>query len=187
MTGHPAAVPLTPRDLHDRLAARFPGGVGDFRAGPHNPATKLDAAVLLDAATWLATDPDLHFDMLLCVSGVDYGATRPLGVVYHLFSMRHRHRLCLTIELPRDNARVASLVPLWHGANWLERETYDMFGIIFEGHPDHRRILCPDDWQGYPLRKDYVVQDEYHGMPVPYDFTPRDRDGTVIIQKGLEE
>jgi len=89
-------------------------------------------------------------------------------LVYNLFSMKHRHKIALRVDLPRDNPRVPSVESVWRTADWHEREAYDLFGIHFEGHPDLRRILCPDDWEGYPLRKDYVVQEYYHGIRVPY-------------------
>jgi NADH-quinone oxidoreductase subunit C len=178
---------LTPKEIHDRLAGRFGEEVLEFQENAFNPATKVKPGRLLEICTWLATDPDLHFDSLMCVSGVDYGAKLTLGVVYNIHSMRHHHRHCLKIDLPRDNPHVASLAHLWRVGDWLERETYDMYGIVFDGHPDMRRILCPDDWEGWPLRKDYVVQEYYHGVKVPYSFSDGDRSGTVKIRKGLEE
>jgi NADH-quinone oxidoreductase subunit C len=178
---------LEPKDIHDRLLARFPELVIEFQENALNPATKVKPERFLEVCTWLATDPDLYFDSLMCVSGVDYGAKLHLGVVYHFHSMRHRHHVCLKVDLPRDNPHIASLAHLWRLADWLERETFDMYGITFDGHPDHRRILCPDDWEGWPLRKDYVVQEYYHGVKVPYTFTEGDRQGTVVIKKGLDE
>lgn len=177
----------TAREMHELLVARFGDRILAFDESPLNPSSKVPPEALLEICTWLAAEPELHFDSLMCVSGVDYGAALHLGVVYHLFSMRHHHRLCLKVDLPRDNPRVPSLALLWRVADWLERETYDMFGIVFDGHPDHRRILCPDDWEGFPLRKDYVVQEFYHGVRVPYSFSDKDREGTVRIGKGLPE
>jgi NADH-quinone oxidoreductase subunit C len=178
---------LEARTIHDRLAAQFGDAIIEFQENPLNPASKVAPAALLDICTWLAMEPDLYFDSLMCVSGVDYGVTIKLGVVYNLFSMHHRHACCLKVDLPRDNPHVPSIAHLWRVGDWLERETFDMYGIHFDGHPDHRRILCPDDWEGWPLRKDYVVQEYYHGVKVPYSFNEGDRSGTVIIKKGLEE
>ncbi len=178
---------LEPKQIHERLVARFGDSMVEFQENTFNPASKVKPAALADVCTFLATDPDLYFDSLMCVSGVDYGAKLSLGVVYNIFSMCHRHAHCLKVDLPRDNPHLPTIALLWRGGDWLERETYDMIGAIFDGHPDHRRILCPDDWEGYPLRKDYQVQEYYHGVKVPYSFNPQDREGTVIIKKGLEE
>jgi NADH-quinone oxidoreductase subunit C len=78
------------------------------------------------------------------------------------------HRCALRAYVPVDNPRIASVSRVWRTADWHEREGYDMFGIVFEGHHDLRRILLPDDWEGHPLRKDYKVPDYYNGMKVPY-------------------
>lgn len=177
---------LTPKDIHDRLAGVFGPAILEYQDIGTDPATKVKAESLLDIAAFLASDPDLSFDMLLLVSGCDYGPGKPLGAVYHIYSHRHLHRVVIKVDLPRDNPVVPSVVAVWRGADWLERETFDMYGITFEGHPDHRRILCPDDWDGWPLRKDYVVQEYYQGVRVPYAFSDRDRHGTVIQKKGLE-
>ena len=103
----------------------------------------------------------------MCLSSTD--DKEKLGVVYNLHSMKHKHRITLRVELPdRNNAHVPTVAPLFGTADWHEREAYDMMGIVFDGHPDLRRILCPDDWEGWPLRKDYVVQEYYRGLKVPY-------------------
>jgi NADH-quinone oxidoreductase subunit C len=121
-------------------------------------------------SAFLKGQPELAFDTLMCLSGVDYkgSKTEPdrIEVVYHLFSMKHRHQIVLKVQLPRESPSVASVESVWAIANWHEREAYDMFGIHFEGNSDLRRILCPDDWVGYPLRKDYEQPATYRGMPV---------------------
>jgi len=86
--------------------------------------------------------------------------------VYVLYSMKHRHRYTLKCPISRETPSVPSVESVWGVANWHEREAYDMFGIVFEGHSDLTRILCPDDWEGYPLRKDYEFPKSYQGMPV---------------------
>jgi len=97
---------------------------------------------------------DLGFDLLGMLTAVDRGETFEL--VYRVRSREMSAAIFLKTEVPRDEPRIPSLVPLWPAADWQEREVYDMFGIVFEGHPDLRRILLPDDWEGYPLRKDYA-------------------------------
>jgi NADH-quinone oxidoreductase subunit C len=91
-----------------------------------------------------------------------------LGVVYHLHSMKWNHKIVIKVEVPAENPHVPSVESVWKTANWHEREAYDMIGVIFNGHPDLRRMLLPEDWVGHPLRKDYQVQEFYNGMKVPY-------------------
>ena len=99
------------------------------------------------------------FEMCVDVTVVDWMRERPdrFEVVSNLLSMEHGLRLRVSTSVPAADPTLASLVPLWAGANFLEREAFDMFGVVFEGHPDLTRILMPDDWEGYPLRKDYGV------------------------------
>ena len=106
---------------------------------------------LLDVAAILRDG--LSFEMMTCVSGVDM--IDHVESIYHFRSLRNNWLLQVRVKLPSENPRVASLVSIYPSANWLERETYDLFGIVFEGHPDLRRILLDDDFFGYPLRKDF--------------------------------
>jgi len=110
------------------------------------------------------------FNALQVVSGVDYPAEQQIEVNYILASYTNNTELILKVRLPRGDEnklpKVKSVVSLWSGANFQERECYDMLGVHFEGHPDLRRVLCPYDWTGYPLRKDYVVQEKYLDMVV---------------------
>ncbi|HOM05330.1 MAG TPA: NADH-quinone oxidoreductase subunit C, partial [Candidatus Kapabacteria bacterium] len=105
------------------------------------------------------------FDYLVNLSGVD--EKDKFIVVYHLFSLQHKHRIALKVYLDRENPHVPTVERVWRSANWHEREAYDMFGIVFDGHSDLRRILCPYDWEGHPLRKDYKTPDYYKGIKVP--------------------
>ena len=103
--------------------------------------------------------PDLRFDFLAELTAADYHPREPrFELVYLLVSLEHRRRLRLKIRLPGNDARVATVTGVWPCANWLEREVWDLFGIVFDGHPDPRRLLMPEDWEGFPLRKDYPVQ-----------------------------
>jgi NADH-quinone oxidoreductase subunit C len=103
--------------------------------------------------------PDLRFDFLAEVTAVDFSPREPrYELVYILVSTVLRHRVRLKVRLPGEDARVATVSGIWPAANWLEREVWDLFGIVFDGHPDPRRLLMPEDWEGYPLRKDYPVQ-----------------------------
>jgi NADH-quinone oxidoreductase subunit C len=110
----------------------------------------------------LAARPEFSFDYLEDLCGVDYlGKKEPrFEVVYYLHSMKHRHTIRIKAEVPEDDCAIDSVVDIWAGADWHERECYDLFGITFTGHPDLRRILMPDDWEGHPLRKDYPLQSD---------------------------
>ncbi|NOZ09231.1 MAG: NADH-quinone oxidoreductase subunit C [FCB group bacterium] len=124
-----------------------------------------------EVAKILSEDPDLTFDSLMCLTGYDKGTGDALGVAYNFHSMSKLHKLEIRIEVPRESAEIPSVANIWRAADWHEREVYDLFGITFTGHPDLKRILLPDDWEGYPLRKDYETPDYYHGMPIPKDKT----------------
>ncbi len=108
---------------------------------------------------FLKDDPELHFNFLVDIAGADYlGKKEPrFEVVYHLCSLQTHQRLRVTLPVPETDPVVDSLTPLWKGANWLEREVWDMYGIRFRGHPDLRRILLYEEFKGHPLRKDYPV------------------------------
>ena len=121
----------------------------------------------LAISTYLRDDPDCLFDSLQCITGVDLGEESDLEVRYNLHSMTHRHAVEIRISCPRNKAKVPSVESIWSIGDWFERETYDMYGIEFEGHKDLTRILLPEDWEGWPLRKDYEVQETYHGIVVP--------------------
>jgi len=103
--------------------------------------------------------PELRFSVLAELTAVDFWPREPrFEVIYLLISLEHRLRLRLKVRLAGDTASVATVSGIWPAANWLEREVWDLFGIVFDGHPDPRRLLMPEDWEGFPLRKDYPVQ-----------------------------
>jgi NADH-quinone oxidoreductase subunit C len=115
--------------------------------------------VLLTTAARCRDDGALQFNLLTDATCVDRFPLDPrFELNYHLVSIPKRNRLRIRVRLSSADPEVDSLVPVWPGANWLEREIFDLFGIRFTGHPDLRRILLPDDWEGYPLRKDYPVE-----------------------------
>jgi NADH-quinone oxidoreductase subunit C len=154
--------------IHQRLATRFGDKVTAFVAEALQPSAVIAAESMGEVAAFCKADPDLAFDNLMCLSAVDYPKETPprMEVVYHLYSYTHQHGFVLKVHLPRDGARVPTVEGAWAVANWHEREAYDLFGIVFDGHSDMRRILLPDDWQGHPLRKDWVDPDFYNGMHV---------------------
>jgi NADH-quinone oxidoreductase subunit C len=125
----------------------------------------LDRDHLLGVAQVMRDDPNLRFELCSSVSGVDYyGTPNRLHSCVHLTSMTYRRRVRLEVAVPVEDPHVPSLTSLYPGADWQERETYDMFGIVYDGHPALTRILMPDDWDGFPQRKDYPLG----GIPVQY-------------------
>jgi len=127
---------------------------------------------LVEVAKILRDTPSLRFEFCLGVSGVQYPSEkgRELHAVYPLLSITNNRRIRLEVSVPESDPHIPSLVEVWAGNNWNERETYDMFGIIFDGHPALTRILMPDDWPGHPQRKDYPlggIEVEYKGAVIP--------------------
>jgi len=127
---------------------------------------------LVDLCSVLRNDPALRFELCSSVSGVDYGAdvAGRLHSVYHLTSMTYRRRIRLEVSVDVDDAHVPSVVSVYPTADWQEREAWDMFGIVYDGHPGLTRILMPDDWDGHPQRKDYPlggIPVEYKGAEIP--------------------
>jgi NADH-quinone oxidoreductase subunit C len=127
---------------------------------------------LAELVRYLRDDAHLRFEFCSSVSGVHYPADkdRELHAVYHLQSMTHNRRIRLEVSAPDSDPHIPSVVATYPTADWHERETYDMFGIIFDGHPALTRILMPDDWPGYPQRKDYPlggIPVEYKGATIP--------------------
>lgn len=122
----------------------------------------LPADSALEVLGWLRDDPEQRFDLLRDVTAVDYGGGRPIQVVYELWSIPFRRQLRLKVELPLSDLELDSVYYLWRAADWLEREVYDMFGVVFRGHPDLRRILMPYNYaEGHPLRKDFPLRGRF--------------------------
>ena len=150
------------------LQHRFPSVSADTFRG--STRLKVSAATLTDVL--LALKQDWGFDLLVDITCVDYlqyrGAKHRYGLAYLLANTDTNERLTLRVYLDDPHLEVPSAVPLWEGANWMEREVWDMFGIRFAGHPDLRRILMPEPFDAHPLRKDYPLQGrgERHNFPV---------------------
>lgn len=124
---------------------------------------------LADLLAFLKTDPDLSFEMLMDICGVDYLKTseKPrFEVVYHLYSLSKNHRLRLRVKVPEEDMTLPSAYGLWKSADWHEREAFDMFGFQFIGHPNLKRLLMFDGFEGHPLRKDYPMA-KRQKIPVP--------------------
>ena len=159
---------MTFDEIHQALASKF----GPERIGPLAPANK-DAFLLVQAADIVEIcrflRDELAFDCLMNLSTVDWPKKNQIEVVYHLWSYARQHSFILKVALDREKPAIASLEPLWKSADWLEREQFDLMGVQFNGHPDLRRIMMPDDWVGHPLRKDYKEQAEWHNISTTRD------------------
>jgi NADH-quinone oxidoreductase subunit C len=143
-----------------RLLAGAPGAVLAAHAQRGDATALVDAARLLEVMRLLRDDPVTAFDMLMDLTAVDYlgypGRSGPrFEVVYHLYSLEKAHRLRVKVSVEASACEVDSLVELWPSANWMEREVWDLYGIRFRGHPDLRRLLLYEEFEGHPLRKDY--------------------------------
>ncbi len=130
-----------------------------------DPWIEVRREALVEICRFLRDDPRLEFNQLMCLSGV-HVKDDLLWSVCHVFSYTHRHRLGLKVVLGTGDNHCPTLTGIWPAADWHERESYDLVGIVYDGHPDPRRILCPEDWVGHPLRKDYVTPSTYNGMPL---------------------
>lgn len=185
---------MTPQQIHQRLEAAFDEAILGLEETEHQPAIIVAPMSVGDIAKMLRDEPDLAFDRCLTIAGVDWDgldengkgkhreinryeedgtveavetpSTGELGVVYFLESSKHSHQIKLSLRMPRDNPKAQSVSNVWPTADWSERETYDFYGIEFEGHKDLRRILLPEDWEGWPLRKDYQMPSRYHDVPL---------------------
>ena len=144
--------------------------VGEFR---NELTIILRKEGIVRISQFLRDDPELCFNFLSDLCGVDYLKRKPrFDVVYNLYSIKKNHRVRLKIKVD-DGENVPSVTSVWSTANWHEREVFDMFGIRFDGHPDLRRILMPEDWEGHPLRKDFPLTKEEVMFNYNKDRPPR--------------
>ncbi len=144
-----------------QLQSRFPDAIGEVTTRLGETMVEIKKSALPDVARFLRDDEALRFVLLSDVTCVDYLPQEPrFAVVYHLLSIEQRQRLRLRVWVAEGQPELPSVTAIWPGANWYEREIFDMFGLTFTDHPDLRRILMPDDWEGHPLRKDYALGSE---------------------------
>ncbi len=149
--------------IAERLRARFPDEFLKQYTFHGQTAVVIRCGRIREILQWLRDDPDLRLNHLRSLCGVDNSRRKIPGlsrfeVVYNLYSIPLRHEIRLRAEVADKDPRIDSVVSLWPGADWLERETWDLMGIAFEGHPDLRRVLLPEDWEGHPLRKEYPLK-----------------------------
>lgn len=168
--------------LVGQLQSRFGDKITGSNLEAMDPWIEVSPEGVIEVMTFLRDDDGLRFDMLNCITAVDYIHTDPkkaakadfephIEIVYHLSSIVKKHTLVVKVQLPRWKDDVEGQLPqipsvsgIWRTADWHEREVFDLSGIDFVGHPNLRRILCPEDWVGYPLRRDYEMPLEYHGI-----------------------
>jgi NADH-quinone oxidoreductase subunit C len=167
---------LTPQEISEVLRAKFgnkivemtlPAVSSSMTGGDSTRSwIRVESDTIEEICKFLRDEDAMKFDYLACLSGIDYNNAY-LGVVYHLTSTVHKHKIVIKVRCTKENPHIHTVSYVWAAANWFEREVFDLYGIIFDEHPDLRRILLPDDWEGHPLRKDYKVQEFYHGIKVP--------------------
>ena len=173
---------MSGQEFLDRMKSKFGDNITGADLKAIDPWIEVSPEALIDVCTYLRDESDLRFDMLNCITVVDYLETdtkkaakvewQPhLELVYHMWSLPSKVSLVVKVVLPRWKDDTEGVLPeapsvsgVWKTALWHEREVYDLSGIRFVGHPDLRRILCPEDWVGHPLRKDYKMPLEYHGI-----------------------
>jgi NADH-quinone oxidoreductase subunit C len=149
---------VTPEELAERIGAVLPEVV----VARGEVTVEVERDRLLEAIAWLRDAPDVACDFLSSMTATDRPGTDPrFRLVYELRSIEHRHQVRVACGIPAEDPRAPTLTPLHPTANWHEREVWDFFGVVFDGHPDLTRILLPDDWEGFPLRKD----EELGGVP----------------------
>ncbi len=162
---------MEPLQIAGGIKEKFPDDVLSTEEFRGQVSIIINKERLLDICRYLHKEPGLSMDYLRDLTAVDYlGKKEPrFEVVYHLYSIEHRHLIRLKAPVAEAHCSIDSVVPVWIGADWHERECYDLFGITFKGHPDLRRILLPEDWEGHPLRRDYPAagpgpEDEWPGF-----------------------
>ena len=137
------------------------------------PSLEVKTSLIAEICLELHQNPSTFCDYLSCITGIDNGVEKgTIEVIYHIYSIPFDKHIILKVVEPRGDEKQLPSVPtvstIWKTADWHEREAFDLLGIYFEGHPDLRRILMPNDWEGHPLRKDYKEQENYHGIKVAY-------------------
>lgn len=151
---------ITNEELIKRIGDQF-AGVVTLIGEPYGLLTmETSREQIIDVLTWLKTDPALQFIYLTDITAIHYPEQeKSIGVIYHLHSLVNNVRIRLKVFLDGDDVHIPTACTVWDAANWMEREAYDFFGVIFDGHPDLRRILNVDDMEAFPLRKEFPLED----------------------------
>lgn len=170
---------MSPEEVCRLLKDRFPNAIEDAIVEGGHPHARVTAQRWPEVAKFLRDDPRLRLNALRCISALDLLADDKLACVYDLYHVptdrpaelkTTTQLFAVRVVTDRKDPVIPSVAEVWPAADWHEREAYDLMGIVFLGHPDPRRILCPDDWTGYPLRKDYEFPPEYHDIPATTEF-----------------
>ena len=155
--------------IHERLLQHFGSDIvldlTSAQEGIRDPFITVAGPRIDKVCLFCRVEPDLALDFCQSITGTDTGET--LTCVYHLFSYARRHTLVLKCATPRSQPALPTCTGVWPAANWYEREVFDLLGVVFDGHPDLRRLLLPDDWVGHPMLKDYKEQPVYHATVGP--------------------
>ena len=155
---------MTQEEVCTQLKTQFGDAVGTLSETKGDRFVVVKGEKIVEVCRFLKTTTGLELDYCQDITGIDWPARKVIEVVYHVYSLVHRHGLVVKVETDRDKPTLGTVEGVWKAATWLEREIYDLFGVNFEGHSDLRRILMPDDWVGHPLRKDYQEAGGYHGI-----------------------
>ena len=170
---------MAPEEIGNLLRSTFPQAVKGLSLGGAHPYAVIDPAWWVPVAMFLRDDDRLQLNLLRSISSLDLLADDQLACVYDLMAVdlgrgdeliTETHEFAIRLLTDRNAPHLPSVAHVWPAAEWHEREAYDLMGIVFDGHPDLRRILCPDDWVGHPLRKDYEYPLEYQGIPATTEF-----------------
>ncbi|MCG3127518.1 MAG: NAD(P)H-quinone oxidoreductase subunit J, chloroplastic [Phycisphaerae bacterium] len=171
---------MTPEAVLKILKDTFGDDVKSVVADGLHPYAEVAAGRWREIARYLRDDPRLAFNWLRCISAVDHLEDKLITVVYDLHAAeagapagamwKLKNEIAIRIRVERDRPHIPSVADVWRAADWHEREAFDLLGVIFDGHPDLKRILCCEDWVGHPLRKDYEFPLEYHGIPAVTEY-----------------
>jgi NADH-quinone oxidoreductase subunit C len=177
---------MTTSEIHERLKAHFGDDVAPPSETKGDPFLLVKRERIVEVCRFLKVTPGLQFDFCEDLTALDFPQKNAIEVVYHLMSLVDRgtgqpaRTVKLKVSTDRANPEVPSVNPVWRTADWFEREVYDLFGVIFTGHPDLRRVLLPDDWIGHPLRKDYQEAGGWHGIS-------NERENPLVELKRLDD
>jgi NADH-quinone oxidoreductase subunit C len=159
---------MTNEDFLSRLRERYAEAVVETSEFRGEQSCVIAKDKIVEVCTFLRDDPNLRYDLLSDVCGIDMSTpVDRFGVIYNLFSIPNRHRIRLKIFTQEDDPTVPSVTGVWEAAGFYEREAYDMFGIVFQGHPDLRRIYMPEEYEHFPLRKDFPLLGIPGSLPLP--------------------
>lgn len=151
-----------------KIKARFGESAVEASEFRNELTVVVSKELIVDVCRFLKEEPELRFDLLADLCGIDmYTPMKRFGVIYNLYSLTNKHRIRLKTFVEEEDPKLPTVTGVWGTANWHERETYDMFGIVFEGHPDLRRVYMPEDYEYFPLRKDFPLMGVPGSIPLP--------------------